>query len=146
MNYSGLIVAKIDYKGINDETTPVDTGYIVVKKPQYFLYSPMGQLVQTYTSKPMELGLFDKFEGQPDGSTKVIVRFPERALITVPDQRPEKISRDSVGYIYATQRFVDVLNADTSDEQTIQHYRVIRYGYCSKEVIGWICHKTLKRS
>ena len=135
LNYDGSVVAKIDIKGVNDETTPISNGYIVIKKPQYFLYSPTGQLVQTYASKPLELGIFDEFAGQPDGSNKVIVRYPERTFsITVPDQRPEEISRDSAGYLYATQRFIDELNANTPEKQTIQHYRVIRYDFCNKEI------------
>ena len=100
----------------------------------YYRYSSSGQLLQSYNTKPLELGVIGNESRQPDRSYKITVRYPERAYsIITPGQSADEITRDSFGYLYAIQRLVDQLNPGTPEVRDIQHYRAIRFNSCGKE-------------
>ena len=131
LDYNGTIVAKLGY----GEILPIQTGFVLYKGKQYFLYSSTGTLLKSYSSQPLELGLVDKESRKPDGSYIDVIRFPDTTFsITVPDQNPDNFLRDGSGNLYVIQRFVDYLYRGTPNKQSVQHYRAIRYNFCSKEV------------
>jgi len=111
-----------------------DNGLCTYFSPQqsYVFYSRTGRLLRTYTERPLELGVVRE-ERQADGNYKLSIKYPRRTYeVVVPDQRPDRITRDVAGNLYVIQRLVDVLRGGTPEEETIQHYRVIRYDCCKE--------------
>jgi hypothetical protein len=66
----------------------------------YYLYSPTGQLVKTYTERPLELG---KVTEKPVGSTKVkiTVIYPDKTYPLILAGPYEKYQRDASGKLNA---------------------------------------------
>lgn len=106
------------------------------EKKTFSLYSPTGQLLKTYTERPLELGKKIEERRLADKSYNIRYQYPEGIYaINVPRKKPDSTIRDAAGNLYVIQRLVDVTKAatETEGEETVQHYRVIRYNFCGKE-------------
>ena len=75
VDYNNNILAKVD----SAEVSPIDTGYVLhnYKTNTYGIYSPTGQLIKTYTSRPPELGVVTETP-LGNGQYKVTVTYPDR--------------------------------------------------------------------
>jgi hypothetical protein len=123
---------------ITELTTLSDDSIIVYKddESKYYLYTPTGQLLKTYTERPLELGRKMAEKRLSDKSYNIRMQYPEGIYaFNVPTKRPDKLYRDAVKNLYVIQRLVDVTKAatETEGEETVQHYRVLRYNFCGKE-------------
>ncbi len=136
-SFDGQIMGTYTYPTIMGSPTAVliDGSFITEGGgTNYYKYSSSGQLLQSYNTKPLELGVIEKEARQADKSYKINIKYPERTYtINVPRQSADFITRDTFGYLYSTQRLVDKLPPDSSTVQYIQHYRVIRFNSCGKE-------------
>ncbi len=132
-DYTGSLVWTIDVRGFVDFWVANDGGiWFQEDRNKYLKYSPTGRLLRTYTQRPLELGVVRE-EREADGNYKLSIKYPDRSYeVVVPDQRPDRITRDVAGNLYVIQRLVDVLRGGTPEEETIQHYRVIRYDCCKE--------------
>lgn len=102
----------------------------------YYNYSQTGQLLKTYTERPLEFGKKIEVKRLSDKSYNMRYQYPEGIYaINVPRKKPDSIIRDAAGNLYVIHRLVDVTKAATENEgeETVQHYRVIRYNFCGKD-------------
>jgi hypothetical protein len=136
-NFDGSLLGSFTYPTIKGRPAAVlsDESFLTEGAgTNYYKYSRSGQLLQSYNTEPLELGVIVNESRQPDRSYSITIRYQERAYsIVTPGQSADKITRDGFGYLYAIQRLVDQVNPGTSEVRHIQHYRVIRFNSCGKE-------------
>lgn len=124
LDYNGALLSKIDF----GQTFPVESGFIILRNKTYFLYSPTGQLLQTYTSRPLELGLMNS-QKIGTGTYKTTIKYPDFTYAIVSNQPIVKYYRDLGKYVYQIETFTD-----KSNNEEITSYRVHKYNMCNKEV------------
>ncbi|MGD9162621.1 MAG: hypothetical protein PVG39_29715 [Desulfobacteraceae bacterium] len=88
LNYDGIITKKIDM----GELFTADNGYILLKKDIYYAYTLSGQLLNTYTEPPLELGVVDE-RRLGDGRYKVTVKYPGKEWVITGKGACEKYIR-----------------------------------------------------
>jgi hypothetical protein len=125
LDYNGVLLSKIDF----GQTFPVESGFIILRNNTYFLYSPTGQLIQTYTSRPLELGLINS-QKTGTGAYKTTIKYPDFTYAIISNQPIVKYYRDLGKYIYQIETFTD-----KSNDEEITSYRVHKYNMCNKEVL-----------
>ena len=76
-----------------------DDSFITMNLPTYYKYSASGQLLKTYSSKPLELGELVKQEEQSDHSYKTIVKFDDVTYKLHTSAVFHEYFRDSLGYL-----------------------------------------------
>jgi hypothetical protein len=69
------------------------------QNPKYSLYSPTGQLIQTYTEKPAELGKV-KSSNLGENNYKITITYPDKVYGFTSDRKFTRYIRDSNGYVY----------------------------------------------
>ncbi len=96
-------------------------GNIWYKIDSYFLKSPTGQLLKTYTSRPPELGVAStKYIGttqQGKNQYRITITYPDKVWTTIDEYAYTGYTRDAQGRIYIV-----------GDKQ------VVRYSDCGKEM------------
>ena len=124
-DYSGGLIKKVNIK--RSKRFSIGDGYIIknLENNTYFKYSPTGELLQTYTSEPIELGRYVSNERQPDGSRKIVIEFDDITYGINAPQSFEYFSRDNKGYLNA---------AVITGEAGSRHFRVYKYDRCGKEI------------
>ncbi len=63
------------------------------------VYSPTGQLLQTYASRPLELGVIKELKLAP-GQYKVTVKYPDKEWVTIGKGACPQYVRDTNGNLY----------------------------------------------
>ncbi len=73
--------------------------YIWDGKSSGYKYSPTGQLLQTYTNRPLELGTIKELKLAP-GQYKVTVKYPDKEWVTIGKGACPQYVRDTNGNLY----------------------------------------------
>jgi len=105
-------------------------------KERNLLYSPAGQLLNTYKTQPLELGLIN-IDSTKNDITKVTVDYPEKkySIEILKYNVEDKISRDIFQNLYVAQRRVNIIKQDMPDKDYVQHYIVNRIDNCTGDQI-----------
>lgn len=111
-----------------------DDSFVTSNSAAYFKYSKSGLLLQTYSTKPPELGEVIAFDKKSDGNYKSAIKFDD---ITY----GFKISADIVDYVRDTSGNLNVLFLAGSGQADIDpahrnpvHFKVNKYNKCGKVV------------
>ncbi len=83
---------------------------------QWLVYSPTGQLLQTYTSKPLELGVIKERKLAP-GQYKVTVKYPDKEWVIIGKGACPQYVRDTNGNLYCVGD-IGVIRYDDKGNET----------------------------
>jgi len=97
-------------------------------KKTYPLYSPTGQLIKTYTERPLELGRVKSSNRQTDGSVQTVIEYNDAIYSIKSPKMLESFTRDVLGNLCG------VIKTGLGGNM---HYRVYKYNKCGK-VLGSI--------
>ncbi len=126
-DYEGDLVWTIDVPGFMDFWIADDGGiWLQESRNKYIKYSPTGQLLKTYTERPLELGLV-KEKSLAGGRYKYIAVYPEKTYAILSGNILDQIIKDLSGYLYSISK------VDSGEEYWT--YEVDKYSSCGK-VLG----------
>ena len=135
LDYNGKIIKKSEW----GEMFPLNDGYLFKQEDKYYLYSPTGRLLKTYTERPLELGVVQKRERQADGRYKYTVKYDNITYIIESEGIEEQgFQRDIFLNLFFVGRLTDPKDiyvdaeweGNTVSERAIPHYIVTRYDRC----------------
>jgi hypothetical protein len=118
-DYNGNLVWAIDVPGAMDFWVSNDGGIWLQdynNRNTYYLYSPTGQLIKTYTSRPPELGVASQTP-LGNGQYKITVTYPDRVWSYLGRGMEPPYIRDVNGNLYSTGGT-----------------QAIRWNFCGKEL------------
>jgi len=101
-----------------------EDGTVWIKTDNYFLKSPVGELLQTYTERPLELG---RKRSKRSGSVyKTTISYPDVIYTILANEPIGKYYRDENSYLYHIESFVNSSDARVR--------RVHKYDRCGKQI------------
>jgi len=77
VDYEGKITAKIELA----EIFMAAEGFFLFKNEKYYHYSPTGQLLKTYDTRPLELGMVNE-QNLGSGKYKTTIQYPDKTYVT----------------------------------------------------------------
>jgi len=119
---------------INIKVTSFNNSIFVWDDKSGYRYSPTGQLLKTYTERPLELGMVER-KSLGKGRKEIKVKYPDKEYIVKPKyyhSADDDYLRDQIDNLYAIQRIVEIKNRYTANEKILRHYRVIKFDYCDE--------------
>jgi len=125
-----VIVGRI---AVQPDDTIIIWGYRPDKKgaEALLLFSSTGQLLKTYTERPLELGVVES-KGAATGQYKyeTTIKYPDHTYHIFSNQPFVKYCRDGLKNLYRTETYVE----KRGNEEIIR-YKLYRYDRCSEEAV-----------
>jgi hypothetical protein len=126
-DYDGSLVWAINVPGAMDFSVANDGGiWLQENRNKYLKYSAEGQLLRTYTSRPLALGVNKSSQKQTDGSYLTVIEYDDSTFSVTAPTKLGYFTRDISRNLLAVIRVGSVGH---------MHSRVYKYNTCSK-VLG----------
>jgi hypothetical protein len=129
-DYNGDLIWSIDVPGTRDFWIEDDGSiWLQESRKKYLKYSPTGQLLETYSEKPLELGVVDTKKIKRK-KYRITIKYPDKTYQFMAKRSGSRHFRDAYNNLYWVEKFLEKVN-----KEDIFSHRVFICNACDDNVI-----------